>query len=136
MWVARKRLGASGPSGTDVMVFQSWLLRFVQSSAIIIKEMAAWTEWLSNKSPPWEAYHAIMSAWLIALEKFPGVRKVGIREVCCRLFTKLVLRVGGAQSKEAYGSVNLCAGLGSGIEGAMHAVREREELGRGEAGTK
>ena len=30
MWVAGKILGAAGPSGTDEMLFQSWLLRFGQ----------------------------------------------------------------------------------------------------------
>ena len=29
MWVAGKLSGAAGPSGTDLMEFQIWLLRFV-----------------------------------------------------------------------------------------------------------
>ena len=136
MWVARNLSGAAGPSETDVTEFQSWLLCFVQSSAIIKEEMAAWTDWLSNKSTPWEAYRANMAARLVALEKSLGLKTVVIREVFRRLLAKLVFQVGGAQSKEAYGGVNLCAGLEGSIEGAMHAVREREEIGRGEAGTE
>ena len=52
-----------------------------------------------------------MAARLFALDKFPGVRPVGIGEVCRRLIVKLVLQDKGVQAKEAYGSVNLCAGL-------------------------
>ena len=29
MWVSGKHLVAAGPSGTDVMAFQIWLLRFI-----------------------------------------------------------------------------------------------------------
>ena len=32
--------------------------------------------------------------------------------------------------------MNLCAGLESGIEGAIHTVREQEELARRETGTE
>ena len=73
------------------MVFQSWLLRFVQSLAILKEQMAVWTDWLSNESPPWAAYRAIVSVRLVSLDKFPGVGTVGIREVFRRLFSKLIL---------------------------------------------
>ena len=53
-----------------------------------------------------------------------------------RLFAKLVLQSVWVQANEACRSVNLCAGLEDGIEGAIHAVREREDLGRGETGTE
>ena len=86
--------------------------------------MAACIDWLANKSPPWVAYRAIMAARPVALGKCPGVRPVGIGEVCLRLFGKIVLRAGGAHAKETCGSVNLCAGLKTSIEGAMHAVRK------------
>ena len=39
-----------------------------------------------------------------------------------------------AQSKEFFVSVNICTGLEAGIEGAIHAFREIEELVRGETG--
>ena len=43
--------------------------------------MAAWKNWLTNESPPWAAYRTIMAARLVALDKFSGVRPVGIGEV-------------------------------------------------------
>ena len=70
-----------------------------------------------------------MSERLVALDKCPGVRPVGIVEVCRRLFSKLVLQAGGAQAKEACSSVNLCAGIKAGIEVSINAVRKREDMG-------
>ena len=56
--------------------------------------------------------------------------------MCLRLFAKLVLQTGWVQAKEACRSVNLCAGLKAGIEGAIHAVRERDKIRRGEPVTE
>ena len=72
IWVARKLSGAAGQSGTDVMAFQSWLLCFFQESASLEEEMAAWTDWISNDSPPWAAYRTIMTAQLVALKNPRG----------------------------------------------------------------
>ena len=122
-WVTSKLLGEAGPSGKDAQAFQSWLLRFGIALESLREEMVEWIYWLANDSPPWAACHAIMTARLVALEKCPGVRPAEIGEVCLRLFSNIVLQVGGAQAKEACGSVNLCAGLEAGIEGDIHAVR-------------
>ena len=48
-----------------------------------------------------------------------------IGEVCHRIITKLVLRSGGAQSKEACRSVKIYYGLKEGIERAIHAVNKK-----------
>ena len=108
MWVAGKLSGADGPSGMDAMAFQSWLLRFVQASAIIKEEITAWPDWISNESPPCKAYHAIMSVRLVSLEKSQGVRTVEIREVCRRLFAKLFLQSGGAVGEGVRECESLC----------------------------
>ena len=75
-----------------------------------------------------------MAARLVAIEKWSRVIPVVIGEVCRRLIAKLVLQYGGAQAKEACGSVNLCTGLQAEIEGATHTVREQENIGRGDTG--
>ena len=93
--------------------------------------MAAWTNCLSNESPPWAAYRAITTARLVSLDKFPGVIPVGTREVCQCIITKLVIQDGRAQAKEACGRINLCSGIEAGIEGLINAVREQEYMGRG-----
>ena len=47
---------------------------------------------------------------------------MGIGEIARRLFAKFVLQVTGTTTTVAYGNLNLCAGLGTGIEVAVHAT--------------
>jgi hypothetical protein len=61
---------------------------------------------------------------LVALDKQPGTRPVGIGEVYRRLWAKCLLKAIGSQATAACGNFNLCAGLQAGIEGAFHAVRD------------
>ena len=66
-----------------------------------------------------------MACCLVALDKRPGVRPVGIGETLCRALVKLVMRAAGDQAKTACGNLKQCAGLEAGIEGATHAVVQR-----------
>lgn len=65
-----------------------------------------------------------MACRLVALDKLPGVRPVGIGEIYRRLMAKCVLKGIGHQVTTACGNLNLCAGLPAGIEGVVHAIRE------------
>jgi hypothetical protein len=122
--VALKLSGAAGPGGTDAVDLRNWLLRFGAESEHLRDALASITEWLANDSPPWAAYRGLMACRLIALDKSPGVRPVGIGEVYRRLMAKCLLEVVGHQATAAAGNLNLCAGLPAGIEGAIHAVRQ------------
>eukprot|EP00804_Cyclotella_cryptica_P029931 CCRYP_017814-RA/>CCRYP_017814-RA protein AED:0.77 eAED:0.58 QI:0/-1/0/1/-1/1/1/0/182 len=62
---------------------------------------------------------------LVALDKNPGVRPVGIGECWIRAVSKLVLADCGKEGKAACGSIQLCAGLEAGIEGAIHSIRKQ-----------
>ena len=114
--------GAAGPGGTDAVDLTNWLLRFGTESDGLRSEMAAWANWLANTHPPWAAYRAMMANRLVALDKEPGTRPVGIGEIYRRLWAKCVLKSVGTQATAACGNFNLCAGLQAGIEGAVHAV--------------
>jgi hypothetical protein len=122
--VATKLSGAAGLGGTDAVDLRNWLLRFGRESEAFRTEMARWASWLANSSPPWAAYRAMMACRLVALDKQPGVRPVGIGEIYRRLWAKCLLKVIGTQATIACGNYNLCAGLAAGIEGAVHAVKE------------
>ena len=65
----------------------------------------------------------MLACRLVALDKDPGTRPVGIGEVYRRLMAKCVLKIVGDRATHACGNLNLCAGLKAGIEGAVHAVR-------------
>lgn len=60
---------------------------------------------------------------LIALNKNPGVRPIGISEVPRRIIAKSVLHFLKQDIMEAAGPLQLCAGQRSGIESAIHAMR-------------
>jgi hypothetical protein len=122
--VAARLSGAAGPGGTDAVDLRNWLLRFGTASEGLRNELASWTSWLANSNPPWAAYRALMACRLVALDKQPGTRPVGIGEIYRRLFTKCLLKAVGDQATAACGNFNLCAGLPAGIEGACHAIRE------------
>ena len=74
---------------------------------------------------PWSADCALIAYCLVALDKTPGVRPVGIGETLRRDQAKLVMREAGDQEKTVCGILQLCAGLEDGIEGATQAVRRR-----------
>jgi hypothetical protein len=59
---------------------------------------------------------------LIARDKCPGVRPVGIGEIWSRLIAKVILAEAGQEAKNTCGDDQLCAGLETGIERGIHAV--------------
>ena len=76
-------------------------------------------------SPPRDAYCSLVPCSLVALDKHPGVRPVGMGETLCRAITKIVMRAAADQTNMACGSLQMCAGLGASIEGETHTVAQR-----------
>ena len=101
---------------------RNWLLCFGCASEELRVVVSRMADWMAKYSPPWAAYRALMSCLLVALDKSPGVRPMGIGETLRRTLAKLVMRASGDQAKTACGNPELCAGLEVGIEGATHAV--------------
>ena len=66
---------------------------------------------------------AVVSCLLIALDKYPGVRPIGVGETVQRIIAKAVLSVLKEDIQEAAGSSQLCAGQLSGYEAAVHSVQ-------------
>eukprot|EP00980_Cylindrotheca_fusiformis_P020458 scaffold7505_cov146-Cylindrotheca_fusiformis.AAC.1 len=77
---------------------------------------------MSNSYPPWEAYRAFKAGRLIALDKQPGVRPIGVGDIFFRLFAKVLLKSCASSATQACGADQLCAGLRGGVEGAVHAA--------------
>ena len=62
---------------------------------------------------------------LIALDKRPGVRPIGINEVICRIVTKTFLRVVGDDVEEVCGFLQKCSSAPSGfLEAAVYAMQQ------------
>ena len=107
------------------MELHNWLLPFGCASEELRVVIASLADWMEKSSPPWDTYCALMACRLVALDKRPRVRPVGIGKTLRRAIDKLAMRATGDQAKTACGNLQLCAGLEAGIEGATHAVGQR-----------
>ena len=67
------------------MSLQHWILRFGAASAELRLIVGDFLEWLGNGRPMGAAYRALMSGRLIALDKQPGIRPVGVGETWRRM---------------------------------------------------
>ena len=64
----------------------------------------------------------LLACRLIALDKNPGVRPIGVCETARRIIAKAVLTVISGDIQDAAGSIQLCAGQMTGTEAAVHAM--------------
>ena len=78
-FVGRLSRGA-GPGETDSVSLQHWILHFRSASRELRLIVGDFTEWMGNGRLPWSAFRALMSGRLIALDKQPGIRLVGVGE--------------------------------------------------------
>ena len=85
--------------------------------------VADFSEWIGNGRLPWDAYCALTSGRLIALDKQTGFRPVGVGETWHRLMEKCTLRVTVQEAKAACGMEQLVGGVKSGIERGIHVMR-------------
>jgi hypothetical protein len=125
MQAAKKLSGSSGISGFDSYQLQRLLLRYGKHSDDLRESFARATRKLANSTVEWEEVRALKAKRLIALDKLPGVRPIGIGEIADRCFEKVMSIVTGEDVMEACGSDQLCSGVKAGIEGAIHAISEK-----------
>jgi len=64
-----------------------------------------------------------MPGRLIALDKNPGVRSIGIGESRRRLFAKCLRAVAGKEAADEYNIDNLSGGMSAGIKAAVHSAK-------------
>ena len=118
--VAHRIQGAAGPGGSTAMQWHSYLLRFGSYSARLRDAVAGLARRLANTVVEWEDIRALMANRLIALDKCPGVRPIGIGEALRRVLGKVVALATRADHEEVCGTDQLCSGLRAGMEGAIH----------------
>ena len=102
--VSRRLSAGPGPGGTDSVSLQHWLLKSGAANTDLRLIVGDFVEWLGNGRPPWAAYRALMRSRLIALDKQPGIRPVGVGETWRRMMAKCILRMAGPESKATFGT--------------------------------
>ena len=114
--------GAAGPSGIDAWGWRRLCSSFKSASAALCQSLALLTRKLCTVLVDPDGLAPLMSCRLIALNKNPGVRPIGICEVVRRIVAKAILYVTTGDIQQAAGSLQLCAGQKAGSEAAVHSM--------------
>ena len=88
--VAHQLQGGAGPGGCDSSHWRDILLRYGASSARLRDSVAALCRHICKSIVPWDDIRALVASRLIALNKCPGVRPIGIEETLRRIVGKAV----------------------------------------------
>ena len=115
--------GFGGPSGTDACCWRQLCTCSKRSSDDLCHSLAKLARRLCTEYVHPAGLSFFLSCRLIALNKNPGVRPVGVCETMRRIVAKAALMIIRQDILEVSGSAQLCAGQLAGVEAAVHAVR-------------
>ena len=119
---ALRMKGAAGPSGLDAYCWRRMCTSFKAASNDLCHSLALFAKRLATSFVDPNGLSAFLACRLIALDKCPGVRPIGICETVRRITAKAILSVTKLDLQEAVGSRQLCAGQIAGVEAAIHAM--------------
>ena len=114
--------GAAGPSGLDAHCWRRLCTSFHNASHELCHSLALLARRLCTSFVDPRGLSSFLACRLIALDKCPGVRPIGICETARRIVAKAVLFVTKSDIQEAAGVRQLCGGQIAGIEAAIHSV--------------
>ena len=116
--------GTAGPSGMDAAAWKRMCTSFNTASNELCDAMAAMARKLCSKYVDPRGISAFVACRLIALDKRPGVRPIGIGETARRIIGRAIARAIGDDIQEAAGPLQVCAGHLAGCEAAVSAMHK------------
>ena len=123
-YAALKIEGAPGPSGLDAAAWKQMCTSHRDASNDLCKAIAAVTRRLCSEFVDPEGLSVLVACRLIALDKNPGVRPIGIGETLRHIIARAVLSTFKDDILMAAGPMQLCAGQESGCEAAVHVMQK------------
>lgn len=120
---ALRASGTSGISGLEAYDWRRLCTSFQSTSDTLCNAVARCTKRLCSSHVNPHIVSPLLACRLIALDKCPGVRPIGIGDAARRIMAKAALQIVKGDIQEATGSQQLCTGQISGAEAAIQAVR-------------
>ena len=121
---ALKTDGAAGPSGLDATAWKRLCNSFKSASTDLCDAVAATARRMCTCYVDPDGISALVACRLIALDKNPGVRPIGIGETVRRIIGRAIATTVSEDIQAAAGPLQVCAGHLSGCEAAVHAMRQ------------
>ena len=120
---AMKTHDSAWPSGLDADDWPSLLYAFGRTSTNLCNLVAKFAKKLATSIIPPDDLTAYNGCHLVALDKCPGVRPIGIGEVMRRITGRKIVKCIRQYLTSLGGNMQLCLGQKCGIEHARHSLR-------------
>ena len=122
--MALKTDGTAGPSGLDAAAWKRLCTSFKTASTDLCDALASTARKLCSRCVDPIGISAFVACRLIALDKNPGVRPIGIGETARRIIGRAIANAISDDIQTAAGPLQVCAGHLSGCEAAVFAMRQ------------
>ena len=116
--------GAAGPSGLDSHEWRRLCTSHKGASRDLCASLASVAIRISTSYVHPSSIAPLLACRLIALDKHPGVRPIGIGDTARRIIANAVLSITQPDIQDTSGCQQMCGGQISGIEAAVHAARQ------------
>ena len=114
--ITMKTKGSAGPSGLDAEDWRHMCCSFKEVSNQLCNTLAGTAQRIATTYVDPKGLEALNACRLIALDKRPGVRPIGVGEVVKMIIGKAILRIVKEDIRKVVGPIQLCAGFESGAE--------------------
>jgi len=116
--------GAASPSSVDAHSWRHLCISFHLASTELCVAISLFAKRICTTYVSQEILSPFMECQLIALDKNPGVRPIGVCEVVRGIGAKAILSIRREDIKLVAGPLQLCAGQMARVEATIHSVRE------------